>query len=145
MTRHGRREDDEQDDVEFDELTDNLGRYAVLYRFVTRVITPVLATLFVICFLPWCIWVTRGVFRVDAIADKVVEHTASIEDMQRNNRATFDAIRDRFESLPPADWRVRIERLEEFDRANTADRTAIKLMLESIRVKLGITPADGPQ
>lgn len=137
MRRPPEPNDDQRDREDADSLFDEVGRWSLLFRFLTYVISPALSALFVICFIPWSIWVTRGVFRIDHLESALTETTRSVTELSTTHARQIDDIRTRFEELPPPEWRARIVRLEDFDRQNTADHTQLKIMLQAIASKVG--------
>lgn len=138
MTRH--RPENEQRDgnpEDGESLFDEVGRWSLLFRFLTYVVSPALSALFVICFIPWAIWVTRGVFRIDHLESALVETTRDVTELSTTHTRQMDDIRTKFEDLPPPEWKARILRLEDFDRQNTADHTQMKIMMQAMLTKLG--------
>lgn len=114
-----------------------------MFRFLTYVVSPALSALFVICFIPWAIWVTRGVFRLDHLESALVETTRNVSELSATHSRQMDDMRNRFEDLPPAEWKARVTRLEEFDRQNTADHTTMRIMLQAIMTKIGADTSVG--
>lgn len=128
-------------------LFDEVGRWSLLFRFLTYVVSPALSALFVVCFIPWSIWVTRGIFRIDHLETSLVETTRDVTELSATHTRQMDDMRTRFEDLPPAEWKARVLRLEEFDRQtnaeNTADHTQMKIMMQMMLTKMGIDGAAG--
>lgn len=132
-----------QNPEDAESLFDEVGRWSLLFRFLTYVVSPALSALFVICFIPWAIWVTRGIFRIEHLESALVETTRDVTELSTTHARQIDDIRTRFEELPPPEWRARIIRLEEFDRQNTADHTQLKIMLQAVMTKVGADATAG--
>ena len=101
------------------------GRWAVLLKFCL-VGVPLIVSIFMASFLPWAVWVTGNIYTSRQTAE-IVQQISS--DMK--------AVEDRFDDLPPAEWRDRIRVLENESRQNQKDHAAILIGLEQIKVAVG--------
>jgi hypothetical protein len=109
-----------------EKLADVHGKWTVLLK-ITAILIPAATAMVCVVLIPWAIWVTNSIFKMER---DHVAYQAIVEDIREMKGIVA--------ALPPDDWRRRIQLLEDLARTNVADHTDIKIDLVKIKTALKI-------
>ena len=100
------------------------GWQAKMFRILMLTV-PLFLTMATVIVIPLSIWLIQNAYMAQETARLVAATAMTVKDLQEEIR-----------SLPPMDWRVRIQSLEQDSKENLRDHNDIKIALEQIKVAL---------